>query len=73
MSGIASILIVDDNPKILADALPMYGYNVEVDNDGLEERKEFRKNTVVSVAWHVSFIHSVKTRGDKNKISIIWN
>ena len=30
MDGIASILVVDDNPKFLADALPMYGYNVTV-------------------------------------------
>ena len=36
MSGIASILLVDDNPKFLKDALPMYGYNVEVAEDGLE-------------------------------------
>ena len=39
MGGIASILIVDDNPKFLADALPMYGYDVTVANDGLEALK----------------------------------
>ncbi len=39
MNGIASILIVDDNPKYLADALPMYGYEVEVANDGIEALK----------------------------------
>jgi DNA-binding NarL/FixJ family response regulator len=39
MDGIASILIVDDNPKFLADALPMYGYNVAVAEDGLEALK----------------------------------
>lgn len=39
MDGIASILVVDDNPKFLADALPMYGYNVTVANDGLEALK----------------------------------
>ncbi len=39
MNGIASILIVDDNPKYLADALPMYGYDVEVANDGIEALK----------------------------------
>ena len=37
MDGIASILVVDDNPKYLADALPMYGYDVT--NDGLEALK----------------------------------
>ncbi len=47
MDGIASILIVDDNPKFLKDALPMYGYDVTVATDGLEalkilkEKKEY--------------------------------
>ena len=39
MGGIASILIVDDNPKFLADALPMYGYDVTVAQDGIEALK----------------------------------
>ena len=39
MGGIASILVVDDNPKILADALPMYGYDVTVALDGIEALK----------------------------------
>ena len=39
MGGVASILIVDDNPKFLADALPMYGYDVTVAEDGLEALK----------------------------------
>ena len=39
MDGITSILVVDDNPKYLADALPMYGYDVTVANDGLEALK----------------------------------
>ena len=30
MSGLGNILIVDDNAKLLADALPMYGYEVRV-------------------------------------------
>ena len=30
MSELAKILIVDDNPKYLQDALPMYGYEVKV-------------------------------------------
>lgn len=40
MNGIASILVVDDNPKFLKDALPMYGYNVDVATDGLEALKK---------------------------------
>ncbi len=39
MDGIASILIVDDNPKYLKDALPMYGYDVNVAEDGIEALK----------------------------------
>ena len=39
MGGIASILVVDDNPKYLKDALPMYGYDVTVAEDGLEALK----------------------------------
>ena len=39
MTGIASILVVDDNPKIVADALPMYGYDVTVALDGIEALK----------------------------------
>lgn len=39
MGGIASILVVDDNPKFLADALPMYGYDIMVAKDGLEALK----------------------------------
>ena len=36
MVAIAKILIIDDNPKYLADALPLYGYEVEVAKDGLQ-------------------------------------
>ena len=39
MDGIASILVIDDNPKFLKDALPMYGYDVEVAEDGIEGLK----------------------------------
>lgn len=40
MVAIAKILIVDDSPKYLADALPLYGYEVEVANDGLQGIKK---------------------------------
>jgi len=46
MGGVASILIVDDNPKFLADALPMYGYEVTVAEDGLEALKIINKENV---------------------------
>ena len=35
MATLGKILIIDDNPKLLEDALPMYGYDVEVATDGL--------------------------------------
>ena len=44
MGGVASILIVDDNPKFLAEALPMYGYEVTVAEDGLEALKILNKD-----------------------------
>lgn len=40
MVAIAKILIIDDSPKYLADALPLYGYEVEVANDGLQGVKK---------------------------------
>ncbi len=36
MSETANVLLVDDNPKYLKDALPYYGYNVRVAIDGLQ-------------------------------------
>lgn len=44
MSSIAKILIVDDNPKYLSDALPMYGYEVEVATDGIKALNKLSKN-----------------------------
>ena len=35
MAELAKILIVDDNPKYLSDALPMYGYEVVTATDGI--------------------------------------
>lgn len=40
MVAIAKLLIIDDNPKYLADALPLYGYEVEVATDGLQGVKK---------------------------------
>lgn len=44
MDGLASILLVDDNPKYLADALPMYGYDVTVVTNGIDALKELSKD-----------------------------
>lgn len=46
MSQIARILIVDDNPKYLQDALPMYGYEVLVATDGVQALKILAKADV---------------------------
>ena len=35
-SSVAKILIVDDRPKQLKDALPMFGYEVQVAKDGVQ-------------------------------------
>ncbi len=35
MSSLGRILIIDDNPKLMEDVLPMYGYEVKCANDGL--------------------------------------
>lgn len=45
MSELANILLVDDNPKYLKDALPFYGYNVETATDGVQALKLLLKNT----------------------------
>ncbi len=44
MSELANILLVDDNPKYLKDALPFYGYNVETAADGVQALKILEKN-----------------------------
>ena len=36
MSNTANVLLVDDNPKYLKDALPYYGYNVRIAIDGIQ-------------------------------------
>ena len=45
MSSIAKILLIDDNPKYLADALPMYGYDVDVATDGVKALNKLSKNS----------------------------
>lgn len=49
MSQIAKILIVDDNPKYLQDALPMYGYDVTVAVDGVQALKQLSKGLPVDL------------------------
>lgn len=43
MSQLGKILIVDDNPKYLQDALPMYGYEISVATDGVQALKTLAK------------------------------
>lgn len=45
MAELARILIVDDNPKYLEDALPMYGYEVVVATDGIKALKVLSKES----------------------------
>ncbi len=39
MEEFSKILIVDDNPKYLSEALPMYGYTVQVVTNGVDAMK----------------------------------
>lgn len=43
MDDFAKILIVDDNPKYLSEALPMFGYTVEVVTNGVDALKSLEK------------------------------
>ncbi len=45
MSELARILLVDDNPKYLKDALPFYGYQVDAALDGVQALKLLSKNS----------------------------
>ena len=53
MDDFAKILIVDDNPKYLEEALPMYGYNVEVATDGVEALKILAKDACFHFIYKV--------------------
>ena len=45
MAELARILIVDDNPKYIEDALPLYGYEVVVATDGIKALKILSKES----------------------------
>ena len=45
MSESANILLVDDNPKYLRDALPFYGYNVDTAENGVQAVGMLKKNS----------------------------
>ena len=44
MDSMAKILIVDDNPNYLGDALPMYGYEVDIAKNGVEALHKLTSN-----------------------------
>ena len=44
MTSLAKILIIDDNSKLMEDALPMYGYEVQAAHDGLMGLKILDEN-----------------------------
>ncbi len=45
MSALKKILVIDDNPKILEDALPLYDYEVETATDGLKAMNILSNNS----------------------------
>ena len=44
MDSMAKILIVDDNPNYLGDALPMYGFEVDIAKNGVEALHKLTSN-----------------------------
>ena len=44
MEEFYKILIADDNPKYLSEALPMYGYSVRTVSNGVDALKDLEKN-----------------------------
>ena len=40
MQSLAHILLIDDNPSFLEDALPLYGYSVSVALNGVQAMKK---------------------------------
>ncbi len=44
MEEFSKILIVDDNPKYLSEALPLYGYTVQVVTNGVDALKVLEKD-----------------------------
>ena len=46
-----NVLLVDDNPKYLRDALPFYGYSVDVAVNGLEAISMLSKNRLIRVCF----------------------
>ena len=45
MPALKKILVIDDNPKILEDALPLYDYEVEIATDGLKAMNILSNNS----------------------------
>ena len=45
MPALKKILVIDDNPKILEDALPLYDYEVETATDGLKAMNVLSNNS----------------------------
>lgn len=43
-SALGNILLIDDNPKLIRDALPMYGYHTESAIDGVQGLEFLEKN-----------------------------
>ena len=64
MSTLAKILIIDDNPKLMQDALPMYGYEVECATDGLmglkllDEKQDLDLINNFIIVWYLNLYRS---------------
>ena len=77
MTSLAKILIVDDNPKLMEDALPMYGYEVQCATDGLmalkilDEDKSFDLVLLDVVMPNLNGWETIKAIRKNDKISQI--
>ena len=77
MTSLAKILVIDDNSKLLEDALPMYGYEVKTAHDGLmglkilDENQDFDLILLDVVMPNLDGWETIKAIRANNKISKI--
>ena len=77
MTSLGKILIIDDNPKLMEDTLPMYGYDVRVATDGLlglkilDEEQDFDLVILDVVMPNLDGWETIKAIRKSDKISHI--
>ncbi|MEW5821777.1 MAG: response regulator transcription factor [Cyanobacteriota bacterium] len=81
MSSLGKILLIDDNPEALADALPAYGYELKIAKDGLEglniinENPDYFDIVILDVmmpkldGWEV--LKTIRSKPETDTLSVI--